>query len=214
MYIAYYPTGSADVKIPPIFYCLSVDPGLRNVGFRISKHYTKTKDGKRYVYKTGMVFMEVLDFSDEDFCQTLVKVTNCLMICRKLFLRLSIVVIEEQLSKLNPLVTRMGQHFLSVTWMLLQNSRLNPVIYEVSSQATKRFLGLPKGMGPSVKGPIHTAALLILKAGKDQESLTKLEEYKKNFQLHMSDSIVQLEYILKEEKYPCLKNVSFENFKP
>lgn len=208
MAIAYYPNKEGFTELPEPFWILSIDPGITNVGFRVEKRFTKWHKGKRYTKRIVTVFMEVLDFSAEEFHQSLTLAKNCFAACRRLFYRLSIVIIEEQLSKHNPKSTRMGQHFLSMLMERLGDSSLHPIIYEIHTQATKRWIDLDRGLGTSVvKTKIWEMAKLILEAGQDVKGLESLGQYKKTFQYHQTDAIVQIEAILEQENYPCLKKI-------
>lgn len=208
MYIAYYPNGEPTEELPEPFYILSIDPGITNVGFRIERRHTQWHKGRRYTKRIETFFMAVLDFSDEEFYQSLIKVQNCFLACRSLFLRLSLVMIEEQLSKKAPKPMRMGQHYLSMLMILLANSPLRPTIYEVHTQATKRWLGLERGLSHSVvKNKIWEMGKAILEEGKDENGSEELASYKKEYQFHQTDAIVQIEYILEKEGYPGLKKI-------
>jgi hypothetical protein len=209
MYITYYPNGEPIGELPEPFYILSIDPGINNVGFRIERRHTKWHKGRRYTKRIETFFMAVLDFSAEHFYQSLLHAKNCFNACRFWFYRLSIIVIEEQLSKQNPKSTRMGQHFLSMLMERLSDSPLRPVIYEVHTQATKRWLGLDRGLGTTVvKNKIWEMGLAILEEGKDKKGITTLSEYKKSSQYHQTDAIVQIEYLLEEEGHPGLKKIA------
>lgn len=204
MYIHYLPNSSGPTVIPNPFWIISVDPGITNVGFRVERRYWKQRKERKILIRIDMVWMEVLDFSADTFPQTLIKMQNFLLLTLCFLHRASIIIIEEQLSKQNPLVSRVGQHWLTFYLTSCRRMPLRPSIYEIHSQTAKRFLGISRGLGAAVKGEIHTGAMDILTRGKDQKSLDKLLTYKKTYQYHLTDSIVQAEAICKEEGYPSL----------
>ena len=200
MYTIYDPHPGPEVPLPNPFWILSVDPGITNVGFRVERRYWR---GRRQLVRIETVWMEVLDFSADSFPETLVKMQNFLALTLCFVHLLSLIIIEEQLSKQNPLVSRAGQHWLSFYLSACREAPLRPKIYEFHSQAAKRIFGIERGLGSQVKSAIHAIGERIIAAGRDKKGQKKLAEYRKTYQYHLTDAIVQAEAVCLQEGYPC-----------
>ena len=194
----FLPTGEKFDRLPNPFYILSIDPGTSCLGVRFEKRTRR----KKKVF-TEMLFMEVLTVEFEDFCEVLPELFNIFDSVQKWIVKCSIVIIEQQLSTLNPKMTIFESALLTYLMLRLEDSYLNPAIYEIHTQCAKRVFEIESGLtGDKVKQEIWKIAYEILEAAGDEESLKKLREYLKKFQYHMTDCIVQIEAICRLESYP------------
>lgn len=194
----FLPTGEKFDQLPNPFYILSIDPGTTNLGVRFEE---RTRIKKKVF--TKLIFMEVLTIEFEEFCEVLPEIFNIFDSVKKWVMKCSLIIIEQQISTLNPKMTIFESALLTYFMIRLENSYLDPAIYEIHSQCAKRAFDIESGLSKDkVKRRIWETALEILEKAKDTESLEKLKEYLKEYQYHMTDCIVQIEAICQLENYP------------
>ena len=193
MYITHLPTGTAFTVLPNPFYILSVDPGSTNLGIRIEKRFITGK--------IEAIFFHVLNLRESEFHEILTSVLNVLDDMMKWIKKCHIIIIEQQISKINPKITRVFERMLSYLIVKLERSRLNPKIFELDSKAVKRFFGMPRGKNKKIKEYVAICSEKILERGGDQESLDKLRGLSKALRNQLDDVVGQIETICQLEKY-------------
>lgn len=201
MHILYLPTGKKFEELPNPFYLCTIDPGTANFGFRIEKRYAKKNKVKMVI-----VFMELLDFSEAEYSDVVMNVMNGFEDLLFIFRKVSIFVIEEQMSKQNPKMCILSTVLLTFLMCRLDTSRLNPAIYMIHPQAVKQYLGIAGKKVPKndKKKYVNEYALFLYKRSEDSGSLKKLLQYKKADQLHLTDATVQADIICDLEGYPAI----------
>jgi hypothetical protein len=203
MYIIYLPTGKKFEELPNPFYLCTIDPGSANFGFRIEKRYKRKNK-----VTINMEVMELLDFSEEEYSGTIINVMNGFEDMLYILKKVSIFVIEEQMSKQNPKMSILSTVLLTFLMCRLDKSSLNPVIYMIHPQAVKQYLGISGKKVPKKdkKKYVNEYSIFLLKKGEDKKGLKKLLSYKKADQFHLTDSTAQADIILDLEGYPCVCN--------
>lgn len=197
MYITHLPTGKRFQKIPETLTIMSIDPGTVNLAIRIEK---------RTPGRIETFFSEVLNIKHSEFYETLTYLLNMLNDLNKIIMKCHIIVIEQQISKLNPPATRIFERLLTYFTLKLSSSLLNPIIFEIDTKAVKQFFNIPKGKNKGVKDYVGICSEEILERGGELKELEKLRLLPKSLRNHIDDAITQIEVIChKEDLYTILK---------
>src|ERR1700722_17762719 len=123
MHILYLPTGKKFTELPNPFYLCTIDPGSSNFGLVIEKRRIR-KDK----LKVETVIMELINFSEEEYCDVITNLLNGFEELLPILKRVSIFVIEEQMSKQNPKMCILSTALLTFLVCRLDRSHLNPAI--------------------------------------------------------------------------------------
>lgn len=129
---------------------ISIDPSIKNLGFRIEKRYY---DGKietlvlsRTTFGVNSVVTETTANGSQQTVNTLFReISQFLNQFRELFPSTHIMIMERQLPQ-NYKAVRVSQHVLTEMMSRLTDLPLLPVIVEVDSKLKSRQLGCPKGL--------------------------------------------------------------------
>lgn len=189
----YLPTGKQFTKINQPLLIVSIDPGTKNFGIRIER---------RNQNKIENVLTELLDIREESMDDLIANVTNMLNKIFWLLCMCHIIIIERQISKLNPSMTILSQHLFTYFILRLEKSPLNPIIYALHSQCIKKHFKIKKGLGKKVKEPIEELAIRILIKGQDKDGKLKYDSFKSGYMNHIADCIVAIECICQMEGLP------------
>lgn len=203
MHITYYPTGKKFTELPNPFYLCTIDPGSANFGLIIEKRRIRKNK-----LRVETVIMELINFSEEDYCDVITNLLNGFEELLPILSRVSIFVIEEQMSKQNPKMCILSTALLTFLICRLDRSYLNPVIYMIHPQAVKQYLGISGKKVPKKdkKKYVNDYSIFLFKRTKDENGLKKLLSYKKADQLHLTDSKAQADIICNLEGHPSICN--------
>ena len=209
MYITYLPTGNKFPDLPNPFYLCTVDPGTANFGLIIER-----RSIRKNKLRVTTISMELINFSEEEYCKVLVNLLNGFDDMLHLLRKVSIFVIEEQMSKQNPKMCILSTALLTFLICRLDKSYLNPVIYMIHPQAVKQYLQISGKKVPKKdkKKYVNEYSIFLFNKSKDENGLKKLLSYKKADQFHLTDSKAQADIICNLEKYPsiCKEEESIE----
>src|SRR3990172_5512324 len=146
MFSAYYPTGVPVEKNLISYQILSIDPGLVNLGFRLERRTIILLKESPPLYKvviSPMIF-DRINVKCNNFTDTLVVANNYFNSIWNILSNTDIIIIEHQISKLNPKSTRIFQHILTYFLTSMAQANKNSVIYEIENQIVRSFFGIPR----------------------------------------------------------------------
>lgn len=191
----FYPTNKKFTIIPDPLYITSFDPGTVNLGIRIEKRYKERK--------VKVIWFRILVIKRASMAETLVEWNEVLHLLLPIFMRCHLFILEQQLSKINPSITRIYQATLTYLMVSLRYSPQDPIIYDVHSQLAKRHFSVPRGTPRlQMKKQLHEKAKEIAMLSGDLESYNILISNKSDFEY--SDTTVQIEAVCKLEGYPVI----------
>lgn len=170
------------------YQVVSIDPSLKNLGFRIEKRFTNGKiESLVYCRKNFAPNIKKSDNLEPSIiCDTYEVITQFLDQYINLYLNSHIIIIEKQLIQ-NYKAVRISQHIISYFLFHLKNAPLLPLIVEIDSKLKLRQLGAPRGMN------------------ERQNKKWLIEKAKELLQLH--DDFASYQQLIKERKADDLSDV-------
>lgn len=193
------------------YQVVSIDPSLKNLGFRIERRYINGKIIPIAYMRKNFAPQIPKDENGNPIVEQLIicdyyeSITNFLDQYHNEFMNTHFVIIERQLPH-NHKAVRISQHVVTYFCIKLKNAPLLPIIVEVDSKLKSRQLGVPKGLGErqNKKWLIEKAKELLQLHG-DLQSYNQLIKVKKADDL--ADVVCQVEALFSYMKLPTIINV-------
>lgn len=196
---------------------ISIDPSIKNLGFRIERRYF---DGRiqpialsRTTFGTNAITTETAPNGTALTVNTLYRdVTTFFNTYNEYFPTTHILIMERQLPQ-NYKAVRISQHVLTEMMIRLANQPLLPLIVEVDSKLKSRQLGCPKGLNErQTKLWLIEKALLLSQQRGDDFSHDLISRSRKKDDL--ADVICQAEAWCSFVGLPCTVPVVKLNIQP
>lgn len=193
------------------YQVVSIDPSLKNLGFRIERRYINGKIIPIVYMRKNFAPQIPKDENGNPLQEQLIicdyyeSITNFLDQYHNEFMNSHFVIIERQLPH-NHKAVRISQHVISYFCIKLKNAPLLPIIAEVDSKLKSRQLGAPKGLGErQVKQWLIEKAKELLQMRGDKVSYNHLMKEKKKDDL--ADIVCQVEALFSYMKLPTTINI-------
>jgi hypothetical protein len=176
--------------------CMSIDPGIVNLCFRIERRKLYGILDNVEVLLHANISFQKLKTNEHSISRIYGAITSYIMEFKELLNELDLVLIERQM-KVNYQSVRVSQHLITCFQTLLWNSPKNPLIMEIDAKVKSKVLA-PKGIHQKVvKDWAVEKALQLCFLRRDWESFHNILWANKNKRDDLSDVIVQLEAAFK-----------------
>jgi len=173
----------------PYYQFVSIDPSVKNFGFRIEQRYKNGIIVAKAFSRTNFLPAAERVEKGEYYSDLYESVTRFLDQYYNDFLETHIFLIERQLPQ-NYQAVRLSQHVITYLNFRMKDAPRLPMIIEIDSKLTKRQLKCPSGLSEGKKKEwlVVKAKELLQKRG-DEYSLSIMEEEEKNKRKRIPDDL-------------------------